>query len=421
MSTILIASVGGSPAPIASAIAAKRPNSILFLATATEGDRPGSQSEIAGILQRAQATSLPHAILLIPPDDPEAIFLALRERLRALRAKHPHARLIFDYTGGTKSMTSALFQAALATPGSSLQFMAGRRDTLDRIADGSERATDIPVDWLLAERTEARLRAAWKRFAYAECANGMRELVDNLETDAKAPDATVQRMRDLAAAAAAFDAWDRFDHDTAARQLGPLSARHAALKRFADLARELSREEGARLSDLWRNAERRACQGRFDDAVARCYRLIEWTAQWHLKRTFEIDTGKLNWESPHLSQQVIDCAGLRDQTGKRTLSGLVQALQLAAALEPDGCFDRLLKGPFPERRGKTGEKRLRDMLDLRNRSILAHGEKPLGGEDWTKFADFMAHWNSQVLHPLLKAAGICHDPPQLPNEPPAGL
>lgn len=429
MTTVLIASVGGSPAPIAGAIAAKRPDHALFLATEAHASGPGSAAEIPAILQRAQATSLSHDILLVPPDDPEAIFLALREALGTLGKNHPGARLIFDYTGGTKSMTSALFQAALATLNAELQFMAGRRENLDRVAAGTERATDIPIAWLLAERTEARLRAAWNSFAYAECARGVRALLDELGTDDKAPQATKQRLRDLGDAAAAFDAWDRFDHKSATAKLAPLAARHLSLKPFAELAARLVQDEGARLPDLMRNAERAAARGRYDDAVARLYRLIEWSVQWHLKHAFGVDTGNIDWSNRHLTDDVVAQARmtevrqrhLADKPEKPTLSGLTQSINLASALEPDGLVATFDKGPYPDKKHRTGRARLNYVLRKRNHSILAHGENPLDKDAWDKFAAFMAHWNANVLHPLLKHAGIDCDPPQLPQTPPTGL
>lgn len=429
MTTVLVASVGGAPNPIVGAITARRPDRVLFLVTDPQGDRPGSRAELPGILQRAQATHMPHEVLIVPPDDPEAAFLALRERLRALAGELPKARLIFDYTGGTKSMTAALFQAALATPGAELQFMAGERATLDRVSDGTERATRLPIDWLIAERTEARLRAAWQRFGYAECADGLRALLDDLGTDAKAPVQLRQRLADLAEAAAAFDAWDRFDHKDAAAKLSPLAARHENLKPFADLAARLAGEEAARLPDLWRNAERAAARGRFDDAVARCYRLVEWTVQWHLKRAFGINTGNMDWTSRHLTDDVVSKAGLtdvkrrhlQDMPDKPSLGGLMQTLNLARALEPQGPLVGFRDGPYPDKKHRTGRARMDYVLSKRNNSILAHGERPLDEATWQKFAAFMAHWNAQVLHPLLKSAGIAHDPPQLPQSPPAGL
>lgn len=365
----------------------------------------------------------------MPPDDPEAIFLALRDVLPGLVERYPKARLVFDYTGGTKSMTSALFQAALSMPGAGLQFMAGRRDTLDRVADGSERATAIAVDWLLAERTEARLRQAWERFAYADCADGIRDLLDNLGTDDKAPARVRERLCDLGAAAAAFDAWDRFDHEDAARRLASLALRHPSLEPFAELSRRVETCEGARLVDLFRNAERAAARGRFDDAVARCYRLIEWTVQWHLRRAFRIDTGAMDWDSTYLTDDVVSAAGLRElrqrqresATPNKTLGGLAQTLALACAIEPEGALARFDRSPYPDSKHRTCAKRRAYVLGKRNHSILAHGARPLGPEDWDKFRAFMAHWNEHLLHPLLREAGIDPSPRQLPQIPPAGL
>ena len=162
---ILVASVGGSVAPIASAIAAKRPDHVLFVASEPRGDRPGSAGEVPSILQKAQRPKQAHDILrLEDPDDPEAAFLALRGEVERLRGKHPSACFLFDYTGGTKSMTSAVFQCALATPGAELQLMTGRREDLQGVTPRTERPVEIRVGWLLAERQEARLREAWRRF-----------------------------------------------------------------------------------------------------------------------------------------------------------------------------------------------------------------------------------------------------------------
>jgi CRISPR-associated protein (TIGR02710 family) len=420
MTTILIASVGGTPAPIISGLVSRRPDVALFVATAPDAAGPGSADEIPAILQQAQMSRLRHDILIVPPDDPEAIFLSLREKLDALKAKYPNAHFIFDYTGGTKSMTSALFQCALAMPGAGLQFMLGTRRDLNKVVDGTERATRIPVDWLIAERTEARLRAAWRSYAYAECAEGTRMLLDDLGTDEKAPAAVLQRLRDLGMAAEAFDRWDRFRHEETANCLGELATRHAALQPYAKLATRLAQEEGLRLLDLWRNAERCAARGRYDDAAARCYRLIEWSAQWHLKRVYDIDTGAMDWNHPKLTPDVIDCAGLGKKKGDKTLSGLTQTLYLAAALAPAEIFDKFLKQPFPERKNTT-EKRLRDMLDLRNRSILAHGTRPLPKKDWERFQSFMTHFHKELLTPLMKQADLPTEILQLPTEPPKGI
>ena len=413
MSWILIASVGGSPDPIVSAIRTVQPSHIVFIASPATSGQAGSAAEVPNILARVQDCGASHAVLEVEPDNPERIFLTLRETIEDLRRRFPRQRLLLDYTGGTKSMTAALFQAAVAYE-LETQFMGGRRDNLRQVTPGTERALRIPIDWIVAERTEARLRAAWRGFGYAECAAGLEGLLENLGSDENAS-AGVQRLCDLRDVSRAFDAWDRFRHQDAADGLAALSGRHGTLTEWRGAAARLARDEGARLMDLSHNAGRCAARGRYDDAVARCYRLIEWTAQWHLRREHGIDAGEVDWS--RVPDRVLARAKLSEQRGRRTLSGLIQTIQLAAALTEAGPFARFLTAPFPGRMGKTGEGRLKDMLELRNRSILAHGAAPLDEDDWARFKSFMEHFVSVVLSPLLKAAGLSSHAPQLPDDP----
>lgn len=419
MSLILIASVGSKPRPIITAITSKRPNHVVFVATETEGNKPGSAGKVPEILTHVQRLQQRHEILIVPADDPEAIFLALRERVARLRAEHPGAELLFDYTGGTKSMTGALFQAAIATPGAQVQFMCGERDTLDQVTDGTERPTRIAIEWLLAERTEARLRAAWQSFDYATAAAGFAKLYEDLGGNEKAPEGMRRRLSDLAELSRAFDLWDRFRHAEAAIPLREAAPDCPALKDWAERAQACAESVPARILDLWRNAERCAARGRYDDAVARLYRLTEWVAQWWLQHTHGIDTGRVDWS--RITPQEVTRAGLSEQVGKTTLSGLAQAWKLIAAKEPEGPVARFLSAPFPHKDPKkTGESRLRDMLELRNRSILAHGERPLSKEDWQKWHDFAEKLRQDVMVPLWREAKLPPDlPPQLPNDPTA--
>jgi hypothetical protein len=122
-----------------------------------------------------------------------------------------------------------------------------------------------------------------------------------------------------------------------------------------------------------------------------------------------------------VTPQEIARAELGDQVGKKTLSGLTQAWKLIAAKEPEGALARFLDGRFPHKDPrKTGEGRLRDMLDLRNQSILAHGERPLSEDDWNKWRDFAEKLRKDVIVPLWREAGLSPDlPPQLPQDPAA--
>ena len=133
----------------------------------------------------------------------------------------------------------------------------------------------------------------WKYFAYAEAAKMLADIRPN---NAK----LAEKVRMLENLGKAFDAWDRFDHVGSAQLLGLYrkwiaSDYQSLLNSIANLTREQTHQVivPARLWDLWFNALRRAEQGRFDDAVARVYRLIEWTAQWILQTRCEIDTADI--------------------------------------------------------------------------------------------------------------------------------
>ena len=156
----------------------------------------------------------------------------------------------------------------------------------------------------------------------------------------------------------------------------------------------------ARLWDLWLNAQRRAAQGRYDDAVARGYRLLEWTAQW-LLGTVGVDTSDLR---PEQIPESISVAANPD--GKRQ-AGLRVAWALAA---------HHLGGDVARFVGAEDSHML-DQLRKRNYSILAHGDQPIAAQDWLAFSA----WLDSALIPLLQqqAAGVGLKvlAPQLPRQP----
>lgn len=421
MSTLFVCSLGGSPAPVQTAIGMLRtpPVFVLFVTTAQEGGQPGSDSQVPAIVATARLADGQYGILAVPADEPDAAFQAIAAELAALRGRFPGARMLFDYTGGTKSMTAALLQAALLQPGAAIQVMTGQRRDLQKVRAGTERPHRINPAWMLAQQRIARHRAAWASYAYAESASGFAAELEDLESDEQA-EAAVTRLRDLRDLSTAFAEWDRFRHDAARRLLQPLEPRHSAflapyLKTLAVLCGppQAGRTEAARLADLWHNAGRAAARGRYDDAVARCYRLVEWVAQWRLRAGFSIDTGAMDWAHEALTRTVISRAELGEQQGRRTLSGLLQAMNLCLALEPQGAFARFLT--------HACKRALRDLLELRNRSILAHGSTPLDEADWQRFHAFLERFVADVLKPELERAGLPALPPQLPQSPPPDL
>lgn len=123
--------------------------------------------------------------------------------------------------------------------------------------------------------------------------------------------------------------------------------------------------------DILENARRRTKdQGRHDDGVARLYRTVEMWHQWRLGQR-SISTERVNWER------------LAEGVRGRFLAemGLEEPPQVLA-LRHARVLDRILDGGTPEE-----DAVLRDLLQKRNHSILAHGLEPMSGKAAARFLE----------------------------------
>ncbi len=395
--TTLICTVGGSHQPILRAIEQLRPDHVCFVCSADDpatGNK-GSYLQITGkgnvikASPRDEAPTLPNIptqagleagrfeVLEVSPDDLDDVY---RKTSRWLAARDSRAgRIVADYTGGTKSMSAGLVAAVLDAEGVDLQLVSGSRSNLVRVESGDEMVMPAGVE---ATRFERRFRQAlepWSRFAYEESLMALRTIPPPQDRE------SCGRLQLAIGLSEAFAAWDRFDHEAARDRLSRFRPRigkqWGSLLGTLDLIRHPERGEPLRLFDLWRNAQRRAAQGRYDDAVARLYRLLEWSAQWILREEQGIDTSDV---PPERIPEGIELTPNRE--GKFQ-AGLFQAWELAARLGGDSVRS------FWE----THRERMLDHIQRRNHSILAHGFEPLEEGHWRPFAD----WLEQTLLPLL--------------------
>ena len=244
--------------------------------------------------------------------------------------------------------------------------------------------------------------ATWKRYAYQEAAAGL----ECIRVAADAPDR--QRHNLALGLSRALARWDDFDHAGALRLIEPYSrpvsqSYPSMLPTLRLLSRETDpKRDPARLFDLWLNAERRASQGRFDDAVARVYRLIEWTAQWLIRRKLRAETGDF---PERLLPEDVDA---RPDNAGRIKLPLWAAWQVVRS-HGSGPAGGLIASHGGE---------LRDLLSIRNDSILAHGFAPVSQASW----DRIQQWAEGRLLPVLlhyaKETGLKKPLQQLPTDPP---
>ncbi len=405
MTRILFATVGGTPEPLVTAISQHRPDHLCLVCTARDPatNRAGSESQVAGILERTGVTPEHVSVRIVPADDLETAYRLVGEELSGLATRFPEAEMTADYTGGTKSMVGALILAAVARGDVDLQVVTGSRADLVKVRDGTHLVAPIGDETLRLEWGMRPLKSAWARFAYDESAAGFASLPVPRNAELRG---MLNRARDLSAA---FAAWDRFDHASALQRLemyAPALGRWLApyLGTLKGLTSgDEFRRDAFRILDLWRNAERRAAQGRYDDAVARAYRLVEWTAQWILKTAAGVDTSDVD---PARVPEGI--------TLGRHRSGRFQAPLYTAWLLVGGMTD----GPAARFFADHGQVLL-NHLEARNHSILAHGFTPIGEAAWIRFSAWIADYMLPAFIAEAGPAVIKAPPPQLPDQYPA--
>ncbi len=420
--TVLLCTVGGSHQPILRAIEAAEPRHVCFFCTGKDPDsgKPGSEAQVIGKGKVIKASyddvrpTLPNIPaqagladdvfepVVVRADDLDGAWRVMRDAMNRLAGRFPGARLVADYTGGTKTMTAALVCAALERSDVELQLVTGARANLVRVPDGTERAMPAGTARLRLAREMAPCLNAWRRFAYREAVEGLR----GIRIGADHPDRSDFELALVLSRALAR--WDDFDHGGALALVEPYQA--AVARRYPAMLpalRVLTHENGpkrqpALLFDLWLNAERCAAQDRYDDATARVYRLIEWTAQWQLQGRLGVETADF---PPDRLPEGITQQPDRDGKIRLGLWAAWQVVKLNADMEgPAQVF-------ITEQEG-----RLKDRLAVRNGSILAHGFEPVTKADWQRMQQWVEQHFLPLLDKLASEAGLRKRPEQLPQE-----
>ena len=181
---------------------------------------------------------------------------------------------------------------------------------------------------------------------------------------------------------------------------GPYLATLDALNRTDD------KQTPSRLLDLYLNMQRRAERGQFDDAVARAYRMLEWTAQWLLQRDAKIETKAVP------ADRIPDGVSLPQNEKGHYFAGLRNAWTL---LETLGNSDDVRT--FARNRGKEALV----LLTIRNDSILAHGFQPITRAEWQKWDDWLSVSYYPLLQKEIKRSKARSNASQLPRNVPDNL
>ena len=407
MHTILILTVGGAHQPILRSIELNRPDFVHFLCSADGGRNKGSYWQVIGegkVIKSQYALEqpdLPNIAELagLPPDrfevhriehfdDLNDCYLKAAQVIEKVHVENPSAMVLADYTGGTKSMTAGLAAAALDDGQCEIRLVAGLRQNLERVTNQTEFVRPIQVWDVQANRRMHAASELIQRFDYASAVRILEDVAARF-----ASDATIEQLQRWLALCRAFDAWDRFNHGTAHQLLQSYRGVVDTHKTFLALVMG-GRGHGFELiEDLLLNADRRAAQGRYDDAVGRLYRSVELTAQIWLEKRYGLATGGMdvaavpNSMKPRLEER-------RDEKGKVRI-GLLLAWDVIAAFADDP-----LGVCFTEYRTK-----LLSFLEVRNQSLFAHGIRPVVQQDYRMHAPQVAGFVRDAIGHALEVLG----------------
>jgi CRISPR-associated protein (TIGR02710 family) len=395
--TRLLVTVGGSHVPVIRAVQQSGADFVCFVCSADDPatGQKGSHVQITGkgnLIKadfRDQTPSLPNIptqlglareafqCLTVSPDDFDDIY----GRVMAWLEEQPEGiRLLADYTGGTKTMSAALVAAALDHGGVQLQLVTGPRDNLRAVSSG-EMVMPASVENSRFRRAFRAALEPWENFAYDDAVARLQRIRVPM-----APSLRAELTRAIGISRG-FAAWDRFRHGEARNLLkGFRPVMRPDIQPLLNVLDLLDHHDApARkilpLFDLWRNAQRRAIQQRYDDAVARLYRLLEWSAQWLLESQAGLDTADLPAEAIPEQMELVP-----NREGKYQ-AGLYAAWELAS----HHCHASVKA--FWEAQKSV----MRNHLKARNLSILAHGSESVNREQYDAFAQ----WMEARLLPLL--------------------
>lgn len=444
---VLLVTVGGTAAPIVTAIEKHKPDYIYFLCS---DDQPNTKFSTgtyiivdgagkpcktfisspgpsqASIVNQVGIEPSKYSIVRIPqPDNLGMCYSSSMKIIQEAKEKFPGANIIADNTGGTKTMSGALLISALDAGDVKPWLVSGERPDQVKVRDGTQRiivSNWLPLYW---HRRLKMLKSLFQGHNFVGCLQVIDDGAPNTVAGSK-EDQIVQVYHSICQG---FLAWDRFDHDKALQYLEPYGKgfpRHLAFLKNIIKAKPVVKDgvEKAEQSktfspvhDLLLNAKRRMKQGNFDDAVGRIYRALELFAQMCLAfRRPSILTGNIQPETlpealrnryvaPQMSISASD-----DSTKNKIQIGLKKAYKLI----------RELNDPIATLLTSSHEKTRNNLLKIRNYSIFAHGFDPINLSDAREFLHFV----EQLVNDGEVIQQVCfryENAPQFPTEVPEGI
>jgi len=322
------------------------------------------------------------------PNDVEDISLRCQEAIRELvKSGYEPADIVADFTSGTKAMSAGLTIAAINNKVGTLIYITGERGKGGRVISGTERPIPIQPNKIIAESLVEEAIALFNKYQYDASLDSLGKAKGMLKSPS-----FLERVDFLERLCKVYRNWDRFNLAQGFKSLKELKKnkylntfhiKGVVEKNLQALCREKDNQFcEERIADLLENARRRGnIEKKFDDAVARLYRLCEYIAQFHLHKKGLYVFKDKEWDTSNVDLSTIP-ASLQEKYSKYKEDGKVK-LPLYASYQ--------LLSDLGEGVGKRflDDKELsKKLLGLRNNSILAHGFNPISEKT---YKDMLGH------------------------------
>ncbi|WP_053959473.1 TIGR02710 family CRISPR-associated CARF protein [Sulfobacillus thermosulfidooxidans] len=400
---VLLVTVGGSPEPIRSTWNHLHPDKTYFICSEDDpySKHKGSYVEVGNGQDGKLAASLglspeQFEVIQVPADRPDQAYGILHNLIDNIYQRTPEAQIAVDYTGGTKSMSASLFAAAVEYREIDIYMVTGTRADFEKVRHGTHYPRQVAANTVRFEREFRLALQFWESYDYEAAAKRLQQLIAGRQ-----PEPNVYQAQQVSRA---LSLWDRFQYEQAYECLRfyagsiPFVSQYTEQVHFLLETERPVRRDYLRIWDLWFNALRRAERGRYDDGVARLYRLVEATAQWQLQHSYHIDTSQV--------QPAQLPSGFRHDVGTEPVKmGLFEAWRLLREIDT---------GPLSKWFIQE-ESHLRQYLNIRNDSYLAHGHQPVSEEEWKKWREWLENSFLPAFHEQGQQHGIKKIPRQLPT------
>lgn len=351
------------------------PDTTIFIVT-----KESQKSTLPLILKKAKPKK--HKTILIEnPDDIQHVYEKIHPEF--IQTKKSYNYIVVDFTSGTKAMTAALAVLAALYEANELSYITGKRKN-GIVQPGTEQILPIRPYFISAQQ---KLKTAIEFFNHSQYITAA--IILNEIMRIGDPDIT-QKAEPIQKLAEAYSLWDKFQHEEALEKLKTIKMQELNQnKRFLGELIHKTKEKGNPepylIADLINNAQRRAEEGKYDDAVARLYRTIELIAQYTLKSKYGIDASQC--PKQEIPENLLKKWNIPPQTEKIKL-----------ALEKD--YELLAAKEDPLGQKYLEDSTLRNLLAKRNTSILAHGLTPIQKETWQKLHEKTIEYARNIIENL---------------------